>query len=74
MFSDEKSTCSLIYLSFSFVCFSCVNHQDDMERRVIWEGNKQLIEENNRRFLMGMKSFSMAMNRYGDLVRSIVLF
>lgn len=42
---------------------------DDMERRVIWEGNKQLIEENNRRFLMGMKSFSMAMNRYGDLTQ-----
>lgn len=45
-----------------------------MERRAIWEENKQLIEDNNRRFLMGMKSFSMAMNRYGDLVRSIVLF
>lgn len=74
MFSNEKSTCSLIYSSFSFVCFSCVNHQDDMERRAIWEENKQLIEDNNRRFLMGMKSFSMAMNRYGDLVRSIVLF
>uniref|UniRef100_A0A3Q4M3V7 Cathepsin 12 n=1 Tax=Neolamprologus brichardi TaxID=32507 RepID=A0A3Q4M3V7_NEOBR len=64
--SDEEGP-----TDFSFVCFSCVNHQDDMERRVIWEGNKQLIEENNRRFLMGMKSFSMAMNRYGDLVRSI---
>uniref|UniRef100_A0A3B4FQE9 Cathepsin L1-like n=1 Tax=Pundamilia nyererei TaxID=303518 RepID=A0A3B4FQE9_9CICH len=47
------------------------DESDDMERRAIWEENKQLIEDNNRRFLMGMKSFSMAMNRYGDLVRSI---
>ncbi|KAG7467762.1 cathepsin L1-like [Solea senegalensis] len=40
---------------------------DDMQRRVIWEDNKQRIEDNNQRFFTGMRSFTMAMNKYGDL-------
>uniref|UniRef100_A0A674PHY4 Cathepsin 12 n=1 Tax=Takifugu rubripes TaxID=31033 RepID=A0A674PHY4_TAKRU len=40
------------------------------ETRVIWEGNKQQIEDNNQGFLMGSKHFTMAMNKYGDLVRT----
>uniref|UniRef100_A0A7N9AKK9 Cathepsin 12 n=1 Tax=Mastacembelus armatus TaxID=205130 RepID=A0A7N9AKK9_9TELE len=42
---------------------------DDMQRRAIWEENKQMIENNNRGFFMGMRPFTMAMNKYGDLVR-----
>eukprot|EP00066_Takifugu_rubripes_P023646 XP_011612912.1 PREDICTED: cathepsin L1-like [Takifugu rubripes] len=40
---------------------------EDMQRKVIWEGNKQQIEDNNQGFLMGSKHFTMAMNKYGDL-------
>ncbi|XP_035268354.1 cathepsin L1 [Anguilla anguilla] len=43
---------------------------DDNERRVIWESNMKLIEENNVHFLRGTKKFSMAMNKYGDLNRN----
>ncbi|XP_076880908.1 digestive cysteine proteinase 2 [Brachyhypopomus gauderio] len=43
--------------------------RDDAERRVIWENNWQLIEENNERFHTGMSRFTMAMNKYGDLNR-----
>uniref|UniRef100_A0A3Q0S1U6 Cathepsin 12 n=1 Tax=Amphilophus citrinellus TaxID=61819 RepID=A0A3Q0S1U6_AMPCI len=46
---------------------------DDMQRRTIWLENKQMIEDNNQGFLMGMRTYSMAMNRYGDLVRSSVV-
>lgn len=46
--------------------------QEDMQRMFIWEGNKHQIEENNRGFLMGSKHFTMAMNKYGDLVRTKV--
>lgn len=46
--------------------------QEDIQRKVIWEGNKQQIEENNQGFLMGSKHFTMAMNKYGDLVRTNV--
>uniref|UniRef100_A0A7N9AK78 Cathepsin 12 n=1 Tax=Mastacembelus armatus TaxID=205130 RepID=A0A7N9AK78_9TELE len=42
---------------------------DDMQRRAIWEENKQMIENNNRGFFMGMRPFTMAMNKYGDLTR-----
>ncbi|CAL8256096.1 unnamed protein product [Merluccius merluccius] len=42
---------------------------DDIERRVIWEHNNRLIEDNNHEFFMGSKPFSMAMNKYGDLSR-----
>ncbi|KAG7276123.1 hypothetical protein CRUP_026212 [Coryphaenoides rupestris] len=38
-------------------------HQDDMERRVIWEHNSRLIENNNQQYFMGAKPFSMAMNK-----------
>ncbi|XP_030288335.1 cathepsin L1 [Sparus aurata] len=40
---------------------------DDLQRRVIWESNKRIIEDNNQGFLMGMRPFTMAMNKYGDL-------
>ncbi|KAM9461482.1 digestive cysteine proteinase 2 [Clarias gariepinus] len=43
--------------------------RDDMQRRAIWEKNNNLIEDNNRRFFIGMSKFSMAMNKYGDLTR-----
>ncbi|XP_054458258.1 procathepsin L [Anoplopoma fimbria] len=48
-----------------------ISHEDleDMQRRAIWEENKQMIEDNNQRFLMGRRPFTMAMNKYGDLTR-----
>lgn len=46
--------------------------QDDMQRRIIWEGNKRIIDDNNQRFFMGIRPFTMAMNKYGDLVRTSV--
>ncbi|XP_066503218.1 digestive cysteine proteinase 2 [Hoplias malabaricus] len=42
---------------------------DDMERRAIWETNKKIIEDNNKKFHMGLSKFTMAMNRYGDLTK-----
>lgn len=51
------------------MCFSFIV-QEDMQRKFIWEGHKQQIEENNRGFLLGSKHFIMAMNKYGDLVRT----
>uniref|UniRef100_A0A3P8USH7 Cathepsin 12 n=1 Tax=Cynoglossus semilaevis TaxID=244447 RepID=A0A3P8USH7_CYNSE len=43
---------------------------DDLQRRAIWEDNKLKIEDNNQGFLMGIRSYTMAMNKYGDLVRT----
>uniref|UniRef100_A0A3Q3QNC4 Cathepsin 12 n=1 Tax=Monopterus albus TaxID=43700 RepID=A0A3Q3QNC4_MONAL len=45
------------------------DEMDDMQRRAIWEENKQMIEDNNQEFFMGMRPFTMAMNKYGDLTR-----
>ncbi|XP_062869412.1 procathepsin L [Trichomycterus rosablanca] len=42
---------------------------DDHKRKAIWEKNKNMIEENNRKFYMGMSDFTMSMNRFGDLTR-----
>uniref|UniRef100_A0A3Q3F569 Cathepsin 12 n=1 Tax=Labrus bergylta TaxID=56723 RepID=A0A3Q3F569_9LABR len=42
---------------------------DDMQRRVIWEENKRIIEDNNQGFFMGRRPFTMIMNKYGDLKR-----
>ncbi|XP_038124418.1 procathepsin L isoform X1 [Cyprinodon tularosa] len=41
--------------------------QDDMQRRAIWEDNKRKIEDHNQGFLTGRRSFSLALNKYGDL-------
>lgn len=45
---------------------------DDIKRRAIWEKNKDIIEDNNRKFYIGMSEFTMAMNKYGDLVRHFI--
>ncbi|XP_034002070.1 cathepsin L1 [Trematomus bernacchii] len=42
---------------------------DDMQRQIIWEENKQMIENNNQGFFRGMRPFTMRMNKYGDLTR-----
>ncbi|XP_053286125.1 procathepsin L [Pleuronectes platessa] len=42
---------------------------DEMQRRAIWEENKQKINDNNQGFLMGIRPFAMAMNKYGDLTQ-----
>ncbi|XP_036442873.1 cathepsin L1-like [Colossoma macropomum] len=43
---------------------------DDKERRVIWETNKRMIDDNNKKFQMGMSSFTMTMNKYGDWTKA----
>ncbi|XP_042605645.1 procathepsin L [Cyprinus carpio] len=40
---------------------------DDVQRQIIWETNKRMIEKNNDDFQFGLSSFSMGMNKYGDL-------
>ncbi|XP_071751754.1 digestive cysteine proteinase 2 isoform X2 [Centroberyx gerrardi] len=45
------------------------DEMDDMERRIIWEDNKRMIEQNNEGFFVGAKLFTMTMNKYGDLTR-----
>uniref|UniRef100_A0A8C9Y6Z9 Cathepsin 12 n=1 Tax=Sander lucioperca TaxID=283035 RepID=A0A8C9Y6Z9_SANLU len=44
---------------------------DDVQRRAIWEENKHVIENNNQGFFMGMRPFTMAMNKYGDLMNFV---
>ena len=41
---------------------------DDFERKGIWEGHLRVIKSNNMNYLQGSKGFTMAMNKYGDLV------
>nr|XP_055074779.1 procathepsin L [Misgurnus anguillicaudatus] len=42
---------------------------DDNQRRAIWETHLGMIERNNEDFRIGRSSFSMAMNKYGDLTQ-----
>ncbi|RVE73909.1 hypothetical protein OJAV_G00035910 [Oryzias javanicus] len=43
------------------------DERDDVQRRVIWEENQKMIRDHNQGFLMGMRPFSLGMNKYGDL-------
>ncbi|XP_075895350.1 digestive cysteine proteinase 2 [Nelusetta ayraudi] len=45
------------------------DENNDVQRRTIWQENKRMIDDNNHRFFMGMRPFTMAMNKYGDLTR-----
>uniref|UniRef100_A0A672GRE0 Cathepsin 12 n=1 Tax=Salarias fasciatus TaxID=181472 RepID=A0A672GRE0_SALFA len=47
---------------------------DEYVRKAIWQKNKRMIEDNNQGFYMGMRPFSMAMNKYGDLVRNVFIY
>ncbi|KAK7126757.1 hypothetical protein R3I94_018068 [Phoxinus phoxinus] len=40
---------------------------DNIQRQNIWETNMRMIEKNNDDFRFGLSTFSMAMNKYGDL-------
>ncbi|KAM9849161.1 digestive cysteine proteinase 2 [Aulostomus maculatus] len=45
------------------------DEMDEIPRRIIWEENKRIIEDNNREYFMGMRPFTMSMNKYGDLTQ-----
>ncbi|XP_026091600.1 cathepsin L1-like [Carassius auratus] len=42
---------------------------DELQRQIIWETNMRMIEKNNDDFRSGLSTFSMAMNKYGDLTK-----
>jgi hypothetical protein len=42
----------------------------DIDRRTIWEQNLAKIRQHNLEADMGVHSYTMAMNRFGDLVCS----
>ncbi|KTF83922.1 hypothetical protein cypCar_00019379 [Cyprinus carpio] len=42
---------------------------DNLQRQFIWETNMRMIEKNNDDFRFGLSTFSMAMNKYGDLTK-----
>ncbi|KAM7388560.1 hypothetical protein PAMP_024727 [Pampus punctatissimus] len=45
------------------------DEMDEIQRRAIWEGNKQMIDDNNQGYFKGMRPFTMVMNKYGDMTR-----
>lgn len=57
----------MFYKSKHCLCSSFLK-SDNIRRRAIWEKNRKLIEDNNNNFNIGMSEYTMAMNKYGDLV------
>ncbi|XP_042567697.1 procathepsin L-like isoform X1 [Cyprinus carpio] len=45
------------------------DESDNLQRQFIWETNMRMIEKNNDDFRFGLSTFSMAMNKYGDLTK-----
>uniref|UniRef100_A0A671SVN5 Cathepsin L1-like n=2 Tax=Sinocyclocheilus anshuiensis TaxID=1608454 RepID=A0A671SVN5_9TELE len=45
------------------------DESDDLQRQIIWETNMRMIEKNNDDFRFGLSTFSMAINKYGDLTK-----
>ncbi|XP_072020270.1 cathepsin K-like [Amphiura filiformis] len=44
-----------------------VDKHDELKRRVIWEDNIKKINLHNLEHILGMRSFTLRMNSYGDL-------
>lgn len=72
--SSTKMICVCSYSFWLFFDALSFTSQDNIQRRAIWEENMREIEDNNQGFFMGTRMFTMAMNKYGDLVRTIHCF
>lgn len=66
----------LTYAEFIFQCFYQVKHMktyedaEDETRLMIFLENRLKIAEHNRKFELGQVTYSMAMNQFGDLVKT----
>lgn len=47
---------------------------EDLTRRTIWERNLKKIEHHNIRASLGEHTYTLGMNKYGDMVRSTSTF
>ncbi len=47
---------------------------EELKRRIIWEDNLQTINLHNLEHSMGMHTYTMGMNHFGDLVRNSFQF
>jgi cathepsin L len=47
---------------------------EETRRRAIWESNHKHINKHNEEHLLGKHSFSLKMNKYGDMVYKLAFF
>ncbi|RXN20457.1 cathepsin L1-like protein [Labeo rohita] len=64
---EEAPSDWLLWKKFHQISYD--DESDDVQRQTIWESNMRMIEKNNEDFHFGLSTFSMAMNKYGDLTK-----
>ncbi len=69
LIQSNQASSSKEWLQFKLVHNKLYETKDEEDLRFsIWQSNMKLIEEHNQKFEQGLVSFSLNMNKFGDMV------
>lgn len=74
--SVQETTVNIIILLPQYMChfLKCVFHHGQNEesiRRTIWEKNMLFIEAHNKEYELGIHTYDLGMNHFGDMVSTV---
>jgi cathepsin L len=62
-------TMDVEWLKFKLTYNKKYEMEQETHRRLVWESNLKYINQHNLQASLGKKSFTLKMNKFGDLVR-----
>ncbi len=55
-----------------FTCVFYGGQDEESIRRVIWEKNMLFIEAHNKEYELGIYTYNLGMNHFGDMVSALI--
>ncbi len=55
-----------------FTCVFYGGQDEESIRRVIWEKNMLFIEAHNKEYELGIHTYNLGMNHFGDMVSALI--
>lgn len=60
------------HLNQVFTCVFYGGQDEESIRRVIWEKNMLFIEAHNKEYELGIHTYNLGMNHFGDMVSALI--